>query len=104
MDIEAKLKALGFKVAYRCFAKAVSPPFVTYYETSSDYSGADYEIYFKDTDYVIELYTIEKDKSLEKIIEDWLTSEGIAFKTNDSYIKEEKTYLRAYYLTLNEII
>lgn len=104
MDIEKELKAIGFEnVSHISFKKATSFPYVTWFG-DNEYSGSDTKIFIKDTDYVIELYTnhdseIEADK-----IRNMLISKGIEFKENESYIKDEKSFLNAFYLSVKKII
>lgn len=94
-ELVAGLKSLGFPVAYGEFeatetTPVPSPPFITVqYSYSSDLM-ADNHNYMGIGNYQIELYTIKKDLPREKLVEDYLKSNRIAYSKVEAWLDEEK--------------
>jgi len=70
-----------------------SPPFLVYYYPSDNDFKADDTNYTKIRDLTIELYTDNKDFTLEKAVEDTLTSNGLVYSKSEDYIESEKLYM-----------
>ena len=82
-------------VAYYQFPEdnAPPPPFITYYYPSDNDFKADDTNYTPIRDLSIELYTDNKDFTLEKAVEDALTSNGLVYSKSEDYIESEKLYM-----------
>lgn len=82
-------------VAYFQFPEdnAPPPPFITYYYSSDNDFKADDTNYTLIRDLNIELYTDNKDFTLEKAVEDALTSNGLVYSKSEDYIESEKLYM-----------
>ena len=91
-QLKTQLDTLNIPVAYMAFAEAQEPPFLVYYEESSENFFADGTVYKKISSINVELYTQFKDTTLERQLESLL---GTWQKTS-SYIAEEKLLLTAY--------
>lgn len=75
---------------------AKEPPFLVYYFTQSDDFGADNINYQPIRRAVIELYTDNKDFTLENAVEALLTSHEMRYSKDEAYIDSEKMHLTSY--------
>lgn len=71
---------------------APPPPFICYYYPGDNDFKADDSNYQTIRPLTIELYTDTKDFTLEKAVEDKLTSCGLVYSRSESYIESEKLY------------
>lgn len=80
--------------AYDHFAEgeSPSPPFITYLLPGSDNFPADGRVYFRITEVHIELYTDEKDPTVERQVETVLDAHGIFYDKTEVWIDSEKLY------------
>lgn len=98
-EIADMLDEIGVPVAYRAFeadGTAPAPPFICYLLPNSDPEIADDINYAKIEELDIELYTSFKDFELEKTIENVLTSHGIAFTREETYLSDEKMQMTTF--------
>lgn len=98
-DIYDLLKTLNIPVAYDHFEsnKQVTPPFIAYRETAPETFKADDETYFRPYNFTIELVTEKKDVTLEKTIEDLLTTNHIPYDiSGEVWDEDEKIYHNFY--------
>lgn len=86
----------GVPVSYRFFREAQAPPFVCYYETSSDNFAADNRVFHRQTEKVVELYTDLKDPALEAAMEEAL--DDYIWTKEETYVDAEQMYLITYEL------
>lgn len=75
---------------------APPPPFITYYYSGSDDLIADNINYQRIRPLVLELYCDSKDFTLEKAVEDFLTSNGFVYSKSEEYIDSEKLYMTTF--------
>lgn len=75
---------------------AQPPPFICFYYAGDNDFLADNKNYQRIDTLVIELYTDEKDFTLEKTIENALTSNELVYTKNESYIDSEKLLMVTY--------
>ena len=75
---------------------APPPPFITYYYPSDNDFKADNKNFTAIRDLTIELYCDNKDFTLEKAVEDMLTSNGLVFSKSEDYIESEKLYMTTF--------
>ena len=75
---------------------AKPPPFICYYFTQSDDFGADNINYAHIRRAVIELYTDQKDFSLEQAVETLLTSNELVYTKSEAFIDSEQLHLTSY--------
>ena len=89
------IEEIGIPSAYDHFAEgeSPSPPFITYLCPGSDNFPADGRVYFKIDEVHIELYTDEKDPSVEQKVEAVLDSHGIFYDKTEVWIDTEKLYV-----------
>lgn len=94
--------ATGFanKVAYRAFPVGNAPalPFICFLATSDDSFAADGVRYYASTRYVVELYTENREQTAEDAVELALTTNGIFFDKEITYLDSEKCYMIEYLL------
>lgn len=85
-------------VAYYEFEQATAkgPPFICYFEAGSNDFIADNKNYQRIRPMVVELYTDDKDFSLEKKVEDTLIENEIVFTKSEAYIDTERMYQISY--------
>ena len=75
---------------------APPPPFICYYYTGDNDLLADNVNYKHIRPLTVELYCDNKDFSVEKAVEDALTSNGFVYSKSEEYIESEKLYLTNY--------
>lgn len=75
---------------------APPPPFITYYYTGDNDLLADNQNYQHIRPLTVELYCENKDFTVEKAVEDDLTSSGFVYSKSEEYIDSEKLYLTSY--------
>jgi len=92
-EVANMIKSIGIPYAYYQFPETVqSPPFICFYYAGSNDFLADDVNYAKIDRLVIELYTAEKDFTLEEKTEEALMSEGFVWTKEENYIDTEKLY------------
>ncbi len=102
-EIKAKLDTLKIPVAYMCFKAPQDLPFVVYYEAGTEIKGSDHYNLYRDVTINIELYTEEKQPSLERQIESLFRDREIE-KTTDTYISEEKMFMTTFSFDTTQFI
>ena len=93
-DIRAMLETAGFPVAYDHFAEGESPepPFICFLCPSSDNFAADGQVYFKISEVHVELYTDEKNPTIEAAVESALDGHSIFYDKTEVWIESERLY------------
>lgn len=104
-DIYTILNATGYPVAYSHFTDTPNnplpnPPYITYVSAYSSNFKADNKIYHKIDNLQIELYTNKKDLQAEKILEDILDTNEIAYETTETWIDSEQLFQKIYEVRL----
>ena len=89
-------------VAYYAFPEddpnnpAPSPPFIVYYYPGSNDLEADNTNYQMIRPLTVELYTDNKDFTVERQVETALKNAGFVYTRDETYIESEKLYLVSY--------
>ena len=93
------LKTLNIPVAYDHFEsnKEISIPFIVYRELDADTFKADGVTYYRPYNFQIELITERKDPTLQKTIEDLLTTNKIPYDLDDEVWDDEEKIYHNYY-------
>lgn len=94
-EVATMIHSIGVPYAYYQFPEGTDQacPFICFYfDSSSDFS-ADNRNYQKIRPLSIELYTDNKDFTLEKTVEDVLSVNGFVYTREESYIDSERMYL-----------
>ena len=99
-ELNAILKVTGYPVAYSHFDSPVKPPFITYLVIGSQNLMADNKVYKKINNVNVELYTSKKDLEAEKVLEDILDENEIAYETTEQWIDSEKLFEKIYEMEL----
>lgn len=99
-ELNTILKSTGYPVAYSHFNETVSSPFITYSVVGSSNFFADNKVDKKIDNIQVELYTRKKDLVAEKLLEDILDENEIAYKTTETYIDSEKIFQKIYEMRL----
>lgn len=96
-------EALPDKVTYYTWRVGEAPdlPYICYYSTGSDNFGADNIVYHPRRPVRIELYAKTKDIATEAAVEEVLTTGGIFWERDESYIDDEQVYLTIYEVEIN---
>lgn len=92
------LKQMKLPLAYSHFSKAQNPPYLVYFTEDSNTFAADNRVYFKEANWVIELYTDKKDLNLETRLEVLLEDAELYYEKYEAYIDTEKMYQIRYEL------
>jgi hypothetical protein len=97
-QVATMVASIGVPYAYYQFPEgtAQAPPFVCFYFEGSDDLYADDKNYQKIRPLTIELYTDNKDFSLEATVEGILASNGLTYARNESWIESERMNMVAY--------
>lgn len=101
-EVKTLIAGFGLPYAYYQFEEdtAKPPPFICFYYPSSSDFLADDSNYQKIRTLVIELYTDEKDFSLEETIETGLLTNGLVFTRAETYLEDEKMFEVTYEISL----
>ena len=88
------LKTVGIPTAYYQFTDntAQEPPFICFFYPDNDDIYADDSNYQKIERLVIELYTDNKDFTLESAVESVLKENGLTFTRAEQYLDSERMY------------
>lgn len=98
-DVAQMIASMGLPNAYDHFEKNETPghpPFIFFTYPDSDHFAADNGVYQKIMALRIELYTDEKDLTLEHTVEDVLDANGLFYTSAETYIDSEKMYMVAW--------
>ena len=97
-EILEKIPGFEKRVVYRAWQEEKAPPlpYICYLETQSDNFAADGMVYFSAKEVNIELYTQKKDRATERLVEAALESAGIFWESDETYLSEEKMYMKTY--------
>lgn len=98
-EVATAIGGIGLPYAYNEFTEGTveAPPFICYYYggRSADLLG-DNRIYQRIRELIIELYTDEKDFSLEEQVEESLLAAGLVFSRQEARIESERMYMITY--------
>lgn len=97
-EIATMVSSIGVPYAYYQFTEdtAKPPPFVCFYYPGDNDFKADDSNYATIRPLTIELYTDNKDFTLEATAETILTANGLPFSREETYIDTEKMYMITY--------
>lgn len=98
IEIANMIDSLGKPFAYWQFPEGteLAPPFVCYFYDGADDMTADNTNYQKIEHLIIELYTDQKDFTLEATAESVLNANGLVYNKAEQFIDTEKLYLTVY--------
>lgn len=103
-DLYTVLEATGLPVVYHSFQasemEVQSPPYIVYFATTSNNTGADNKVYFKRNNYTVELYTNKKNNALEKKLEDAFDGASIFYEKTETYLDTETMYQISYQIEI----
>ena len=95
-EIAQMIASIGLPYAYDHFEESESPggpPFICFTYPESENFFADGRVYQKIKQLQIELYTDEKDFSLEEAIENMLDEADLGYDSYETYLDSEKMYM-----------
>ena len=95
-EVADMIYAIGLPCAYRMFPEGAAPPppFICFYFDGADDFIADNSNYQRIRPLTIELYTDNKDYTVEETVEAALS--GLVYSRSETYIDTEKLYLVIY--------
>lgn len=99
-DLKKILDQSGFPVAYSHFSSPPVAPYITYLVAFTSPMYADNQVYKKNDNVQIELYTNKKDLAAEKKLEDLLDVNEIPYETTETFIESEQLFQRIYEVRL----
>lgn len=98
------LSTLVIPVAYNDFKdiKGGQPqkPYLVWYVTGTNPTGADNVVAFESNSVNIELYTEIKDFELESKVKKLLTDAGVYYTTSDTTLEGERTHITYFIITV----
>lgn len=94
------VSSIGLPFAYHHFPENTGqqPPFICYYYPRSNDMIADDTNYQKINELIIELYTDNKDFTLEETVESVLKAHDFVYSMEETYIESEKMYMVVFYM------
>ena len=95
-ELYTELKKTGFPVAYLKFNSPPTLPFIVYINDSRECISADDRVWQKLNNYLVELYTENKEPANELILEQVLDNAGIFYEASEGYIESEDMHLVTY--------
>lgn len=97
-EVATMISSIGVPYAYYQFDEGTgqAPPFVCFFYTSTNDVYADLTNYQRITGLSVELYTSEKNFSLETTVETVLNNNGLTYYKEENYIDSEKMWQIAY--------
>lgn len=105
LDFANILKDIGLEVRYRSFKKDENPkpPYIVYYENSSNYIWADNTVVHDSITVAVELVTEYKDLEIEQKIEQLFLNNKLYFLVRDElYIDSEDLFVKTYIVTVRK--
>lgn len=96
------IASIGLPYAYYQFPDddpknpAPPPPFICFYYPGSDNFNADNRVYARIEALTVELYTDEKDFTLEAAVEAALNAAELPWDRSETYIESEKLHMTTY--------
>lgn len=101
-EIYTMLKGANIPVAYHQFTEPLkAPPFMCFLYPEVKYTYADNTNYFGFTTLQVELYTDERNFTLESTIEAIFTNNNLTFSKSCEYIEDEKMSMVIYTMEVN---
>lgn len=97
-QVNTMLAGLNIPYAYHQFADGTGqqPPFICFFYEGADDFLADNVNYKKIVRLYVELYTDEKDFTLENLVESTLNNNGIVYTSDEEYLDSERMHVTVY--------
>ena len=94
-QVAEMVSSVGVPYAYYQFPNntGIAPPFVCFYFNSSNDFAADNTNYHRIRQLSLELYTDNKDFTLEQTVENILNQNGLVYSREETYLDSEKMYM-----------
>ena len=94
-QVAEMVASIGVPYAYYQFPNntGIAPPFVCFYFNSSNDFAADNTNYQRIRQLSLELYTDNKDFTLEQTVENILNQNGLVYSREETYLDSEKMYM-----------
>ena len=94
-QVAEMVSSIGVPYAYYQFPNnsGIAPPFVCFYFDSSNDFAADNTNYKRIRPLSIELYTDNKDFTLEQTVENVLNQNGLVYSREETYLDSERMYM-----------
>lgn len=94
-QVAEMVSSIGVPYAYYQFPNntGIAPPFVCFYFDSSNDFAADNVNYQRIRPLTLELYTENKDFTLEQTVENILNQNGLVYSREETYLDSEKMYM-----------
>ena len=94
-QVAEMVSSIGVPYAYYQFPNntGIAPPFVCFYFNSSNDFSADNTNYQRIRQLSLELYTDNKDFTLEQTVENILNQNGLVYSREETYLDSEKMYM-----------
>lgn len=95
-EISQMIASIGLPYAYDHFTKKNTPghpPYICFTYPTSDNFTADDKVYQKIKELNIELYTDNKEPTLEEAVEDALDAYGLVYDSSETYLDTENMFM-----------
>ena len=98
-EVAAMVKNIGYPCAYYQFPEGTEQacPFICFYFTRSNDLSADDTNYQKIRQLAVELYTDNKDFTIEETVENAMNASGLVYSREESYIDSERMYMVTFF-------
>lgn len=93
-EVASMIASIGPENAYYQFdeGSGIQPPFIVFYYPNDNDFVADGCNYVKKCALVIELYTDNKDFTMESAVESVLAANGLVYSREEQYIEDQRMY------------
>ena len=97
-EVYTMLSRTGLPVCYKAWPEGAAPPlpYICFFFFEADNFAADGIVYHKRLRVTVELYSRHKDAASEELIETALTTAGIFWEKEETYIDTEKVFMEIY--------
>ena len=94
-QVAEMVSSIGVPYAYYQFPNntGIAPPFVCFYFDSSNDFAADNVNYQRIRPLTLELYTDNRDFTIEQTVENILNQNGLVYSREETYLDSEKMYM-----------
>ena len=101
-ELKNDLETLNIPVAYNFFKEEQTLPYIVILSDGEESGGSDYGNELIRRVFIIELYSVQKDESLEDKLEKLLTEMAVKWIKYETYIDDEDMYQCAYHIEFYE--
>lgn len=101
LEINELCKKYKLPYAYKKFEKPTNPPHLIGTVIDSNNFGADNIVWYKRSNFMLELTTLKKDLKIQNVVENYILKD-IFWEKKEDYIETEGVYNTSYFFEIEE--